>query len=198
MDTHADEFPASPQVEIATDHVELTPVVAAIEPTVPLPPCHVMLDLETWGTGNKAVIVSIGACKFDRDNILDAFHVGVDPTSCQTLGLEIDAGTVLWWMDPQQREALDAWLQLERIDLASALVGFDLWCKSSPGRRDLGQRLDVRQRHPAQCVRRGRARISGQVLGRPVLPHEEEREPRRADDPRGAAPQGARRRDQPG
>jgi hypothetical protein len=123
------------QVEAAVEEiVELTPIdePTYVEPTAPLPPCHVMLDLETWGTGNKAVIVSIGACKFDRDNILDAFHVGVDPKSCQTLGLEIDANTVLWWMDPKQREALDAWLQLERIDLASALVGFDLWCKNMP------------------------------------------------------------------
>lgn len=110
--------------------VELTPIV---EPEAPMPPSHVMLDLETWGTSNNAVIVSIGACKFDRDNILDAFHVGVEPASCQQLGLEIDASTILWWMDPKQREALDMWLQLERVDLASALVGFDLWCKQQPG-----------------------------------------------------------------
>jgi hypothetical protein len=116
--------------ETVTETVELTPVVID---DIPLPPCHVMLDLETWGTGNKAVIVSIGACKFDHENILDAFHVGVDPASCQALGLEVDASTLLWWMDPQQREALDAWLQLARIDLASALVGFDLWCKQEPG-----------------------------------------------------------------
>jgi hypothetical protein len=116
--------------ETVTETVELTPVVEA---EAPMPPCHIMLDLETWGTGNKATIVSIGACKFDADNIIDAFHVGVDPESCAALGLEVDAGTILWWMDPQQREALDAWLQLERVDLASALVGFDLWCKSEPG-----------------------------------------------------------------
>lgn len=119
------------QEEVTVEEtVELTPV---LEEDVPLPPCHVMLDLETWGTGNKAVIVSIGACKFDGNDILDAFHVGVDPKSCQTLGLEIDADTILWWMDPQQRNALDEWLKLERVDLASALVGFDLWCKQEPG-----------------------------------------------------------------
>src|SRR4051812_35955260 len=107
--------------ETITEVVELTPVIEE----APAPPCHVMLDLETWGTGNDAVIVSVGACKFDREEILDRFHVGVDPTSCQALGLKIDAGTVLWWMSADQRAALDAWLQLERVDLASALVGFD-------------------------------------------------------------------------
>jgi hypothetical protein len=143
-DTHADEFPAPPAAEI----VELTPMdvdrdetqddtVVAVEvveqlATEPAPPCHVMLDLETWGTGNKAAIISIGACKFDENEIIDSFHVGVDPVSCQTFGLEIDADTLLWWMDPERDEARREWLKLERIDLPSALLGFELWCKSSP------------------------------------------------------------------
>lgn len=99
----------------------------------PLPPAHIMLDLETWGNGNKAVIVSIGACKFTRDEITDRFHVGVDPASCHARGLEIDADTILWWMDPERREALDEWLKLERVDLASALLGFSMWAESGPG-----------------------------------------------------------------
>lgn len=137
-DTHSDEFPAPPAEiipadeqlnEAAVEVVEMTPIADPI----PLPPCHVMLDLETWGTGNDAVVVSIGACKFDKNDILAAFHVGVDPASCMELGLKVDAGTILWWMDPKQREALDSWLQLERIDLASALLGFQMWCKGEPG-----------------------------------------------------------------
>jgi hypothetical protein len=126
---HNSDYPSDEQLNVAATEVEMTPITIVPEP---LPPCHVMLDLETWGTGNDAVVVSIGACKFDKNDILDAFHVGVDPKSCMELGLKVDAGTILWWMAPEQREALDLWLQLERVDLASALVGFDMWCKHQP------------------------------------------------------------------
>ena len=93
----------------------------------PAPPYHIMLDLETWGIGNKACIVSIGAVKFTADSLGEQFHVGIDPASCQQAGLEIDASTVLWWMDPERRAPLDEWLSLEKVDLGSALVGFSQW-----------------------------------------------------------------------
>jgi hypothetical protein len=86
-----------------------------------------MLDLETWGTGNDAVPVSLGACRFTADEIIDNFHVAIDPGSCVALGLKMDAGTLLWWMDRDRREALDRWLSMGKVDLASALVGFSDW-----------------------------------------------------------------------
>lgn len=98
----------------------------------PAPPAHVMLDLETWGTGNKALIVSIGACKFDEDRILDRFHVAVDPVSAQAHGLEIDASTILWWLSSERDEARRNWLAQDRVDLGSALLGFHDWCKTGP------------------------------------------------------------------
>jgi hypothetical protein len=88
---------------------------------------HVMLDLETFGTGNNAAIASIGAVKFNADEILDEFHVGVDVESCTNLGLKMDASTVMWWLDPERAEARAALLALERVDLASALLGFSEW-----------------------------------------------------------------------
>jgi hypothetical protein len=91
---------------------------------------HVMLDLETFGNGNDAVIVSIGAVKFNAAEILDQFHVGVDAASCVALGLKIDADTIMWWLDPGRAEARDALLNLEQVDLASALVGFTQWLGS--------------------------------------------------------------------
>lgn len=88
---------------------------------------HIMLDLETFGNGNDAAIVSIGAVKFDERDILDEFHVGVDAESCARLGLKIDASTVMWWMHPDRADARAALLALETVDLASALVGFSEW-----------------------------------------------------------------------
>lgn len=99
--------------------------VALASPPPPSPtPLHVMLDLETWGTGNKALPVSIGACRFDKDTILDKFHVAIDPVSAQAHGLEIDAETMLWWLDPERDEARAQWLKQQRVDIGSALGGF--------------------------------------------------------------------------
>jgi hypothetical protein len=50
---------------------------------------------------------------------------------------------------------------------------------------DLGQRLDVRQRHPAQRLRGDRAGIPGQLLAGRLLPHDQE--PHRGRDERESA-----------
>ena len=91
---------------------------------------HVMIDLETWGTGNYAVPVSIGAVKFDpakSESEWSTFHIAVDPESAMKAGLRADAETILWWMDDTRREALHCWYRLERVDLTSALDGFATW-----------------------------------------------------------------------
>lgn len=92
---------------------------------------HVMIDLETWGTGHDAVILSVGAAKYDPNNPtredIEPFYVAVDPASCQRLGLKIEAGTVEWWMEPARDAARAKLLTDEKVDLASALDGFISW-----------------------------------------------------------------------
>lgn len=90
---------------------------------------HVMLDLETLGKRHNAVLLSIGATKFDpfTDEIIDTFYVSVDPESCQALGLAVDAGTVMWWMNDERNAARSAMMKEERLDLPSALYGFSDW-----------------------------------------------------------------------
>lgn len=90
---------------------------------------HVMIDLETLSTHNFACILSIGSCKFDPDGliIIDKFHVGVDPESCQRIGLRIDAPTVMWWLDPQHDAARVALKALARVTIHEALDGFAQW-----------------------------------------------------------------------
>lgn len=95
---------------------------------------HVMLDLETWGSGPKALPVSIGAVKFDDVSILDRFHVGIDVKSLpRDLGCIIDPDTMLWWMDEERADARREWLALEKVDIRTALEGFWLWYESTPG-----------------------------------------------------------------
>jgi exodeoxyribonuclease VIII len=63
---------------------------------------HVMLDLETMGTGPSAAVVAIGAIAFDLTDTGGT----MGPTFYQTIGLanamasggQVDAGTVLWWL----------------------------------------------------------------------------------------------------
>jgi len=87
---------------------------------------HVMLDLETMGTGPTAAIASIGAVAFDLDNGLTRqFYRRVDLQSCVTAGLTMDASTVLWWM--RQGDAARSELQLEAVDLMPALGEFREW-----------------------------------------------------------------------
>lgn len=92
---------------------------------------HVMIDIETLGTGNEAALLSIGACKFNASDptipITDSFYVAIDPVSCQALGMKIDAATVMWWLDDARAEARSQMMKENRIDVVSALDGFKQW-----------------------------------------------------------------------
>ena len=101
----------------------------------------IAVDVETLGKRNNAAILSIGAVKFDPNgNVLgDAFYVDVDPASCVALGMTIDISTIMWWMgqrrnadgaliyDESRDEARKVMVTADRIDLASALYGFNEW-----------------------------------------------------------------------
>ena len=72
---------------------------------------QVMVDLETLGNGNSAVIIAVGAVKFDPDLKTvdpDTFYTLVDPQSCVDAGLQMDVSTVMWWLrqSDEAREAL--------------------------------------------------------------------------------------------
>lgn len=86
---------------------------------------NVMIDLETFSTRSNAAIVSIGAVKFQDDQILDTFYCTVDAMSCKQAGLHIDKETVAWW-SKQSKEARDA-LLVDPQPLEQALNKFTAW-----------------------------------------------------------------------
>lgn len=89
---------------------------------------EVMVDLETLGTGADAVIIAIGAVKFDlRTGKIDdqAFYASVSIDSNLGLGRGINESTILWWMD-QSKEA-QAVFREEKIHLREALEQFTGW-----------------------------------------------------------------------
>lgn len=62
---------------------------------------HIMLDTETLGTTADAVILSIGAVKFDlASNKVDdtGFYASVDIESNLAFGRRIQEDTLLWWL----------------------------------------------------------------------------------------------------
>jgi len=87
----------------------------------------IMLDLETLSTRYNAVVVSIGAVKFDLNGskILDEFYVNIDPLSCKRLGCHIDSDTVEWWKS-QPKETRQAW-QVDPQDPVDALKKLTAW-----------------------------------------------------------------------
>jgi hypothetical protein len=89
-----------------------------------------MGDIETLSTRNNALIVTIGAVKFDADNVLDRFTIGIDPVDAQRrYGRDIDAKTVIdFWFDPKRDAARVELLATPKIDMFSALQGFADWC----------------------------------------------------------------------
>lgn len=86
---------------------------------------HIMLDLETLGVGTSPQLLSVGAVKFTADEIVDEFHMAVDPESAPLM--TISPSTVLWWLGPDLSEARAALLAQERHPLYNVLAKFSAW-----------------------------------------------------------------------
>lgn len=99
---------------------------------------HVMLDLETLGTGPDAAIVAIGAVAFDpRSYTLgDTFYRVIDLESALRWSGTVDGSTLKWWLsqpDAARRElARD-----DATDFPDTLEGFSTWCSTLCPRDDL-------------------------------------------------------------
>lgn len=100
---------------------------------------EIMLDLETLSVRPNAVIVVIGAIKFNRyDELpekidekclrnLNTFYERVHIESCQELGMCIDDATLSWW-EAQDKDAKHEALQNpKRLPLKTALAKFSKW-----------------------------------------------------------------------
>lgn len=59
---------------------------------------HIMLDLETLDTKSSAIIVSVGLCEFDANEIGEKRHFILDMRSQAARGRTISVDTAVWWM----------------------------------------------------------------------------------------------------
>jgi len=132
--TGATPATSSPPDTTEQSFVASEPAAPAANANVASPPRkHVMIDLETLGTGLECQILSIGAVKFDPLSWdlseAETFYLQIDTETAEQYGRKIDAGTVKWWFHPD-RDAPRAKLfeQRERtVDYLSALEGFAMW-----------------------------------------------------------------------
>lgn len=89
----------------------------------------VMIDLETLGTRPGCVVLSLGAQAFGPDGLGDKFYEVFKIKQMQEAGLEIDAGTLGWWLKQSDKarevlvEASDCPLQAP--SLAYRLMDFE-------------------------------------------------------------------------
>lgn len=89
---------------------------------------HVMVDLETLGTTADAVIMSIGAVKFDlKTGEIDdsGFYASVSIESNLERGRRIAEDTLIWWLR-QSPAAQQVFTEPKQV-LADALVDFSDW-----------------------------------------------------------------------
>lgn len=92
---------------------------------------HVMVDIETLGTGPDAVIASIGAVAFDENAVTSEFEVTVNIASqlTSTRPGTVSGDTIAWWMQ-QSKDAQLATFPLEQNKLPAiyeALQSFAEW-----------------------------------------------------------------------
>lgn len=96
---------------------------------------EVMIDLETLSTNNNAVICTIGAIKFDRNedikdlNKMETFYVRVDRESCEDLGMHIDKNTLEWWKTQDKKCQKEIFGEENRIPIKVALVKLSIFLR---------------------------------------------------------------------
>lgn len=105
----------------------------------------IMLDLETLGTDPGCVVLSIGAVEFDHEAVdpwvqadpEKQVHVRLETVTQHAVGLTTDPDTVQWWMG-QDKEAQQALLDMEPVDVRQALANFADWLYEEFGEDDNG------------------------------------------------------------
>jgi len=94
----------------------------------------VMIDLETLATSTDAVVLTIGAVKFDpfgsdiKEPAMDSFYVKIDIDSCDELGLVANDDTIAWWAQQTKEAQAEAFEGTDRIHIREAFDQLYKFC----------------------------------------------------------------------
>ena len=99
----------------------------------------IMVDLETLSTKPNALVLTIGAVRFDpfaNDGVLkdgpngmDQFYARIDPESFTWPDVDIDDGTVEWWSKQSEDVRKEAFAEDNRQPIAKVMEDFYRWCQ---------------------------------------------------------------------
>ena len=87
-----------------------------------------MIDIETLSTQSNAIILTIGAIKFDRGLIkkeldeMESFYVRINEDSCKKLNMHTDLNTVEWWKKQSKKAKYEVFEHKDRMDIKDALI----------------------------------------------------------------------------
>jgi hypothetical protein len=93
-----------------------------------------MIDLETLATSTDAVVLTIGAVKFDpfgsdiKEPAMDSFYVKIDIDSCDELGLVANDDTIAWWAQQTKEAQAEAFEGTDRIHIREAFDQLYKFC----------------------------------------------------------------------
>ena len=97
----------------------------------------VMVDIETLSTRPNAVILTIGAILFNRNNDIKpldrykTYYERITIDSCLDLGMDLDADTQKWWEKQPYKSRYDALINPDRMALKDALQKFSMFFGSA-------------------------------------------------------------------
>ena len=93
----------------------------------------VMIDLETLSTRPNAIILTIGAVRFDRNGPqkpleeLDTFYRRIQMQTCIEVGLHHCKETTKWWLSQDTEAKKEAFKMEGRVPLKEMLTDFTNW-----------------------------------------------------------------------
>lgn len=90
---------------------------------------QVMIDLETLDTAPSAVVLAIGACRFDDNGTGKTFYAVLDAQPQLAAGRTVSASTINWWLQ-QSDDARLAIANAPKRHPRHALVAFSEWLKA--------------------------------------------------------------------
>jgi len=99
-----------------------------------MPNSDIMIDLETLATSTDAVILTIGAVKFDPFGndvsmpAMESFYVKVDIDSCDRIGLVASDDTIAWWAQQGKEVQEEAFGTEDRVDIKDAMDQLYKFC----------------------------------------------------------------------
>lgn len=89
-------------------------------------PAHIVIDIETLGSGLRPVIIAIGAVALDeRYEVIGRFYRAI--RGDDQPGREMDFDTVKWWVTKNSPAAQQAVFDDHAASLCQAVIDFDWW-----------------------------------------------------------------------